>query len=253
MLKLKKEPKKETYRKLIEYVCKECDTVLMVIEYNMLMNNIVRFDKICELTSLKEEDVFEEYNRNGAKNIASIIEKTELKEQFSENIIKTIINGYRKAKKEYIKKKRIMEKIKDNLKRDLILERHNPEWCGQASWFEPFNISTSSIEEKIQIEYQYKGEYLYDICFYKLSENVKEFLLQQGRLYKFLSPNLPEDICFFKNGKCWLKTTTHEHEGYIFEQSEREKEYLKRIGIKFEEYEISDENIPYEEYVINER
>lgn len=248
MLELKKEPKKETYRKLIEYACEKCDTILMVIGYAMEMSNIARFDKICELTNLEENDVLKEYKQNGTKNIASIIKKTELKKQLSEDIIKTIINGYGKIKKEYIKKKETMERIKDNLKEDLILERYNPEWCGHASWFEPFYISTSSIEEKIQIEYKHKGEYIYNICFYKTSDNVKEFLLQQDRLYKFLAPNLPEDICFFKNGKCWLKTTTHEHEGYIFEQNGEEKEYLKQIGLKFEEYEILEEDIPYEEY-----
>lgn len=248
MLELKKEPKKETYKKLIEYACEKCDTVLMVIRYDMLMSNIARFDKICELTDLEENDVLKEYKENGVKNIANIIKRTELKKQLSEDIIETIIKGYEKIKKEYVTKKKTMEKIKDSLREDLILERHNPEWCGQASWFELFYISKSSIEEKIQIEYKHKGEYIYNICFYKTSENVKEFLLQQNRLYKFLPPNLPEDICFLKNGKCWLKTIAHEHEGYIFEQNEEEKEYLKQIGLKFEEYEIPEENIPYEEY-----
>lgn len=248
MLKLKREPKKEIYRKLIEYACKECDTVLMVIRYDMMMSNIARFDKICELTNLEENDVLKEYKENGAKNIASIIKKTELKEQLNEEIIKTIINGYEKIKKEYITKKRTMEKIKDNLKEDLILERHNPEWCGNASWFEPFYISTSSIEEKIQIEYKHKGEYIYNICFYKTSDNVKEFLLQQDRLYKFLPPNLPEDISFFRNGKCWLETVSHERIGRIYTKDEEEIKYLKQIGLKFEEYEIPEEDIPYEEY-----
>lgn len=248
MLKLKREPKKEIYRKLIEYACERCDTVLMVIRYDMMMSNIARFDKICELANLEENDVLKEYKENGTKNIASIIKKTELKKQLSEDIIETIIKGYEKIKKEYVTKKKTMEKIKDSLREDLILERHNPEWCGQASWFELFYISKSSIEEKIQIEYKHKGEYIYNICFYKTSENVKEFLLQQNRLYKFLPPNLPEDICFLKNGKCWLRTTTHEHEGYIFEQNEAEKEYLKQIGLKFEEYEIPEEDIPYEKY-----
>lgn len=247
MLKLKKEPKKEVYKKLIEYACEECDTLLIVIEYNMLIINIARFDKICELTKLTEEELLKEYKKNGVKNITNIIEKTELKEQLSKDIIKIIIEEYEETKKKYIEKKEKMKKIKDELKQDLILERHNPEWCGHASWFEPF-YNSSSIEEKIQIEYQHRGEYIFDICFYRTSENVKRFLLQQERLYNFISPNLPEDICFLKNGGCWLRTISHEHEGYIYEQNEREKLYLKQIGLRYEEYKIKEEDIPYEEY-----
>lgn len=256
ILRLEKEPKNEKYANLIEYAFKKSDAISLTIRYDIFLSNIVRFDKICELTNLDKEELFKEYKKNGIKNIYKIIKNTDFREYMTKQVVKVNIDAYQKNYKEYIKLRERMEKIKSKLKEDLILERHNPEWCGNESTFyfpEDFNKGNIDLGKTSKVEYKYKGEYIYDICFYKLSNSIKEFLLQENRLYKLSFPNYPEDICFYKNGYCCMETISHENRTFIYTKSEEEIRDLNDIGLKFKEYEISKEDVPYEEYVINKR
>ena len=76
---------------------------------------------------------------------------------------------------------------------------------------------------------------LFDILFFKLSEDVKKYLLSNNSLYSWLNPESPEDISFFKEGYCWLRSVSHEEIYNIYCKSEEEYEYLKSIGIRFRE------------------
>jgi len=209
-----KEAKSETYKNLIKYMCQTCDTMMYIIRYDDLMTYIVDFDRICKLLKMNEKQVIDEYNKNGLKNILEKTENDEVIFEFENTkyaymydnelkkiILRNIIKFYEKAKEEYQTKRKSMNQIKEKLKEDLMLERHNPEWCMNESAFK----SRGNLEEKKKIEYKYNKEYVYDICFYRISNRIKTFLLEQNRLYKFLPPNLPENISFFRNGKVCQK------------------------------------------------
>ena len=44
--------------------------------------------------------------------------------------------------------------------------------------------------------------------------------------------NMPEDICFYRNGKPWFATVSHEKLAYIFDAKEEDHKFFSRNGIK---------------------
>lgn len=92
---------------------------------------------------------------------------------------------------------------------------------------------------------------MFEILFYKTSKEVKDYLLTNKNLYNWLNPKYPEDISFFKDGKCWANSVAHEESCFICCEDEFEYEYLKSIGINFysDEFDpISDSELYYENY-----
>ena len=130
------------------------------------------------------------------------------------------------------------------LKPYLVKERHNPEWCGSYSDFNGTKLP------------KYRDNYIYDICFYHISKEVEDFLLESvDRLYKWNPPYLPEDICFWKNGQCHFKSITHEETAYINIKDKKEYEHVTKMGIKLQkEYEgcYSQNSLEKEELDENE-
>lgn len=92
---------------------------------------------------------------------------------------------------------------------------------------------------------------LFEVMFFKTDNELKNYMLSNRDLYKWLNPNYLEDVSFFKNGYCWLYSVAHEDLCVIFCESEEEYNYLRSIGIVFWEEEftpISKEEVYYEEY-----
>ena len=55
-----------------------------------------------------------------------------------------------------------------------------------------------------------------------------------------------DNICFYKNNKCWLYSVAHEQICDIYCDSKDEFEYLKSIGVKFIEKQYNPEKcIPF--------
>ena len=69
--------------------------------------------------------------------------------------------------------------------------------------------------------------------YFKLNNELKKQILNNSSLYGWCFPNYLEDICFFKNGYCWLYSVAHEKLCEIYCRDEKEYEYLKSIGIEF--------------------
>ena len=99
-----------------------------------------------------------------------------------------------------------------------------------------------------------RGKYLYDICFYKACSEIEEVLLSKvDSLYAFNPPYLPEDICFYKNGYCWLGTLTHEKSNFINIENKEDYNYFKKIGLKLrKESNENNKNERYYEYGISD-
>lgn len=103
-------------------------------------------------------------------------------------------------------------------------------------------------EDLIKVEYQerkFKYMITSDKYFYRISDNIKHFLLQQESLCKINNPIPLEDITFFNNNKWWLETITHEKLIFIHPKDENEIKTLKEMGLEFEE--VEDYNEPIEE------
>ncbi|MDQ0163272.1 stage III sporulation protein AH [Aeribacillus alveayuensis] len=65
------------------------------------------------------------------------------------------------------------------------------------------------------------------VYYYFTDENAKKVLKElSDSLYDWVQPHLPEDLSFFKDGKAWLITSSHEKESFIDTQDNYE---IKKI------------------------
>lgn len=117
----------------------------------------------------------------------------------------------------------VMEKnaqiVKDKLKKSVWKIRHGDCWVYSGSF------------------HRYPGDAANDteVFFYKTHKAVLDYLLSNKELYKWLSPDYPEDIAFFKNGNCWFYSVIHEELCWINCRNKKEYEELKSLGIEFYE------------------
>ena len=82
----------------------------------------------------------------------------------------------------------------------------------------------------------------------QLDESIGGFFKSTGGLYDWRFPDMPEDLCFFSKGNCWLRSIAHEKLCFIFTDDDYEKKVLKKMGLKF--YEIPDDSIPTMHYTL---
>ena len=96
------------------------------------------------------------------------------------------------------------------------------------------------IEIKVQQEWpatkllhHYANVYYYTVC-----DEAKELLIRYSTgLYSWLDPNLPEDLCFFKDESVvWLTSIAHEEDSWIDNLTDDEANTI--ISIEGLEYEI---------------
>ncbi|MCB8818852.1 hypothetical protein [Desulfosporosinus shakirovi] len=86
-----------------------------------------------------------------------------------------------------------------------------------------------------------------DINTYKVCREVRSYLLEPAGLFHWLRPFFPEDLCFFKDGYCWLSSSAHESFAEIYIDNEDEVESLKTLGLKFK-CEKKEIQMFYEDY-----
>lgn len=89
-----------------------------------------------------------------------------------------------------------------------------------------------------------------DICFYRVCNEVKRYLLEPNGLFNWKYPYFPEDISFFKDGYCWFFTVSHEGYGYIYTKNIEVVKKLKKLSAHFEVHDCNDDevNLFYEDY-----
>ena len=129
--------------------------------------------------------------------------------------------------------------LKEKLKLSNYKIRHSNHWVYSAVYKGPGEDLPSELEQQ------------FNVMFYKLDDKVKEYLLSNKDLYNWLNPEYPEDISFFKNGYCWLRSVSHEGICDIYCENEEEYEYLRSIGIRFREKEFTPtpiDKLYYEDY-----
>jgi len=136
-----------------------------------------------------------------------------------------------------------LNNIQSKLKSALLKKRNGSYWVFTKVGYSQLQISTQKDESNFND--------LFEIYFYKTTSKIKQYLLTQRNLYRWLNPDYPEDLAFFKNGYCWLYSVAHEEICEIYVQNEKEYEYLKSIGISFAEdhyIPTKKEELYYEEY-----
>lgn len=110
--------------------------------------------------------------------------------------------------------------LKYSKTKNLILERLNPflkEMKEQLKWAGTEMRGTGAFV------YHYNTDQ-------KANKIIKEV---SNSLYDWMYPDLPEDLCFYKNGKPWLIDIAHENYSYILTEDETEiNEILSIKGLK---------------------
>lgn len=94
---------------------------------------------------------------------------------------------------------------------------------------EPFVI-------KNYMSVEYCGRFtedVYNIYQMNFDYYIVDYLYIELNLYKWIYPNLPEDLCFYRNGKCFVKTISHEKLCFIYTDDSKEIEDLRKIGLNF--------------------
>lgn len=101
-----------------------------------------------------------------------------------------------------------------NMEKFKIKQRNNPIWP-----------STKILE----------GAEDYNICLYKASHDIIQFLLQPQSYLGWRYPRYPEDLSFFKNNYCWAYASSHEEYIEIIPEDYEEYIRLKEMGIEFQD------------------
>lgn len=108
----------------------------------------------------------------------------------------------------------------------------------------PINFLQMGI--KYEREEWEQEKYLYDICIFKITEELKQILEETANsLYEWKQPSLPEDIMFIKDDFIKFSIESNEDNGYIYCNSLDEFKMIEKLGIEF----CKEYNKPIEEKV----
>lgn len=92
----------------------------------------------------------------------------------------------------------------------------------------------------------------YTISVYRVCDQLYPLLLEPSSYLSWRYPRYPEDLSFFKNGRCWLYASSHE--GYIefLPRTKEEYDFVCSLGIVIDEpyYPILDDVFYREEYTL---
>lgn len=79
--------------------------------------------------------------------------------------------------------------------------------------------------------------HIYKIIFYRSKMECLDSLTQVSDIYDWDYPNAPMDLCFYRQGYCWLAVTAHEHMAYLYTDNETELQELRNLGANLTFYE----------------
>lgn len=87
-----------------------------------------------------------------------------------------------------------------------------------------------SVEKSEWLGTLYCGDEIMTVYYYNTNNEAKEIIKKlSNSLHKWIQPNLPEDLCFLKEGEGWLINTAHEYLSYI--NTKNKEEYIKIINM----------------------
>lgn len=107
------------------------------------------------------------------------------------------------------------------------------------SVLKPFRIASRNNHKTKEDGFRWPGTISWDenslihADTYRLSEEVKKYILSADDIFSWIYPGRPEDISFFCNGECWLSTTAHEELCDIFDHESEIKYLLDSLGIEY--------------------
>ena len=79
--------------------------------------------------------------------------------------------------------------------------------------------------------------YLREIYILSFEQNILEFLKKFDNFSTWLYPNLPEDLCFFSNGKLLFSSLSHEDECSFFDDSIEVWKLIETIEVDYRHFD----------------
>ena len=205
------------YINLVNYILKKCDSISLTKYHDQHEKSTNRKIKIILSTS----DYSMDY----------------IMERYSDDFLNKIYNKFKDD--EDIFNNEYREKYEDGIKNDF------KRWLSISSSIKKFyynNITNQWLAKNKFNTFNHKKNvhdfgnekiYLNDTYSFRLNDELRREILSKKSLYDWRFPNSLEDICFFKDGYCFLETITHENLCFIYCDNKEEYEYLKSIGVKF--------------------
>lgn len=257
---IKKEIKGKTYRKLVECAFELCDSVSFT-EYpdqnsrfhKRILKKIMKFENLTKDDLIKKySDKYLGYIFNKYKDNKTIFDKKYLKnrvttdyetyEMFKENIEyqKTLEKEYSKYGINISFENMSYEEYVEFFEYDIrmVCLSTSINYCVYRYYVNKFVEKYNNIifKKKKNFVYEFFGLkriHIETVYHMRFSKELKKELLSKNSIFDWVSPLLIEDVSFYKEDKCWLSSTSHEEQCYIYYTNEKEHNYLKSIGIKF--------------------
>lgn len=180
--------------------------------YITLLNLLYEY---CDAVTFNVQNVFQEHITD--ENL-KYFDEFELKEiGYTPN---NYVNTY--DCKEYMEYKKSLEPFLSQFNNFVIRRYEDVEYCG----------------------YMYRNKM--DIFVIELNDNVVKLLKKSTGLYKWCYPDRPNDLCFYKDNKCFLRSVAHEGLCFIYSNDRRLKKKLVNLG--FNIIRVSNEPIPILQY-----
>lgn len=236
---INKNIEKDTYLKLVYYAFQKCDSIFLIKrndQHKLSTNKIMGI--IMQTNQYTENDIVNMYTENSKKfleeMVSQFIDNDTIFEEdgWKENLVKLGMDS------EQIEKCKIDNRfhmIESSITR-FVYEHLTYSWIGKHQ-----NSIISEKNRYLPLKYisnkaMYDEQFLYTTTYYiRLANEIKAELINKNSIYDWCFPMALEDLCFFKDGYCWLYSVAHEEILDIYCENEEEYNYLKSIGIEFEE------------------
>lgn len=257
---IKREIKGDTYRKLVEYAFKNCDMVSFtecpdqnsrfhkkILNKLLKCENLTKDDLIKNYSYKYEGYIFNKYKDNNIIFDKKYLKNREITNYDTYEIFKENIEYQKKLKKEYrdlginisfenMSYEEYVEFFEYDIRMDYLVR---PMDCcfyeySVKSFLERYNDIILRKEKKYFTEFfGLKRTHVETIYYIKLRDDLKKEMLSKNSIFDWVNPLSIEDVRFYKGDKCWLSSISHEEQCYIYYTNEKERNYLKSIGIKF--------------------
>ena len=103
-----------------------------------------------------------------------------------------------------------------------------------------FKIYSKSTQKWPNTETQ-DTSHIYKFVLYRADIECLDILMQVTDIYGWDYPDAPMDLCFYREGYCWLSITAHEYMAYLYTDNREEVEELRNIGA---DLTFCDEEVP---------
>ena len=115
------------------------------------------------------------------------------------------------------------------------LQRYNDNCIEYMEKLQPFliHVRHNTVWPSTQVGACDQDEEGFDICLYRSCGEIEPLLLQPRRLYGWMYPDFPEDLCLFTKNACWFHTTSHEEQAFLHVDNEVEVSYWEEQGLTF--------------------